>query len=1204
MFDSFSTHKSIRREDSTFLPVTDGTILKKLSSRKIFAAAILATIAIVVTITALGSDVTQLDWDGAFQAGVMDGSAAVQNISDVWLIIDTVMSAPLITPAFAEIEITTPDQQVREGEQVTLTITGTGFGNNSTFTWYYFDDLDLGIDKYTSIDGQSITFTAPQVDEDVAVVFIVAVNNEYRSTQTNVELTILDSDTVADASPTAEAGRSQTVTKGETVTLSGASATDAEDDANSIDLVIAWTQSPDGTVTITDSGTLAPTIAVPANAAASAVTLTMTVTDSGSNTASDTRVLALNNPPQAEAGDDLPVTKGSSVSLSGASATDAEDDANSIGLVIAWTQSPDGTVIITNPGMLDPIIRVPTAVTVPSVTLTLSVTDSDGSTMTDTRVLTLQDAVANSLPQIEAGDPQTVTKGETVTLSGASATDAEDDANNIGLVIAWTQSPDGTVTITDSGTLAPTIAVPANAAASAVTLTMTVTDSDNNRVSDTKVLTINTRPEVDAGGPLGVTKGSFVDLLYSTATDVDNDRLDYTWSQVPDGTVTFNNENILHPRVTVASDAAVGSVALTLTVNDGTLDVENTMVLTLHDTAFNNPPKVEAGPYLKVAEGEFIVLTDATATDVDNDRLDYTWSQVPDGTVDFDNVHSLNPRITASSTVDADTPVTLTLSVDDGTNTAVRDAMTLTVINFVNTPPTVDAGLNVTVYEKSPAVLSGSATDVDAQDVLRYSWSQTSGFPQITLDITDSLILRLAAPGVAADTDFVFTLNVTDGKDFSIDTATVTVRDVPLSVSSVTYNPSGGQLKITFNQNIDSAAPDYSDIHIRSAGASSSGIALSDVTVKSYSGSMITATLSATQQEAYKEMQSPQLDITRGAVTDAEGVQIEDIQDIAIRTVSKKKSSSSAAPIVDLNTLAQARIVDIPSVILEQVSSHDASDPLESILHDGSFDFPLGINGYCYLLDDTTNTLTPQTVSTGQTTDIEFTVYTKKDLAHFTLYLNMQGNDVNYAGSDTYITYTNDGTVEVTDPHGYIADATITVTEEDDSMPERKTVSITIYFDEPMGSTNMVAYMWNTDRKATFVKIIDALEVIAAAETSENDASTDSSSNSADSDSEPDVSENDHNDDYVQSIIKSGIVVVGDDDDDAQTLSLIRMWSGFASESITDAELLESMGLDNYPVVHIPDWVMTELGALVSNNDVTVEEFRTALVYMLEMLTA
>ena len=29
-------------------------------------------------------------------------------------------------------------------------------------------------------------------------------------------------------------------------------------------------------------------------------------------------------------------------------------------------------------------------------------------------------------------------------------------------------------------------------------------------------------------------------------------------------------------------------------------------------------------------------------------------------------------------------------------------------------------------------------------------------------------------------------------------------------------------------------------------------------------------------------------------------------------------------------------------------------------------------------------------------------------------------------------------------------------------------------------STNMVAYMWNTDRKAVFVRVIDALDVVVA----------------------------------------------------------------------------------------------------------------------------
>ena len=63
---------------------------------------------------------------------------------------------------------------------------------------------------------------------------------------------------------------------------------------------------------------------------------------------------------------------------------------------------------------------------------------------------------------------------------------------------------------------------------------------------------------------------------------------------------------------------------------------------------------------------------------------------------------------------------------------------------------------------------------------------------------------------------------------------------------------------------------------------------------------------------------------------------------------------------MDLTRLVQARIVDIPSVISEQVSSRNANDPLDPIADNDTFDFPLTINDYYYLLDRTTNTLTPR----------------------------------------------------------------------------------------------------------------------------------------------------------------------------------------------------------------------------------------------------
>ena len=483
---------------------------------------------------------------------------------------------------------------------------------------------------------------------------------------------------------------------------------------------------------------------------------------------------------------------------------------------------------------------------------------------------------------------------------------------------------------------------------------------------------------------------------------------------------------------------------------------------------------------------------------------------------------------------------------------------------------------------------------------MEYTWELTSGTPDIVLGVTNTTSLNFIAPGVLVDTDYVFTLGVTDGEDRSTDTVTVKVVNVPISVLDALYNPGSGHLTIAFNQDIKTA--DYTNIHIRGTG--DDGITLSSVIpAPTFSDRTMTATLNSTQKETYAGLTGPYLEIASGAVTDTDGDAIAQTSEFDIRLLQKKKSSSSSsAPIVDLNRLVQARIVDIPPAISEQASSRNADDPLEPILRNSAFDFPLAINGYHYLLDSTTNTLTPQVVTAGQPTEIEFTVYTDEDLAHFTLYLNMQGDDVNYSGSDTYVTYTDDGTVTVTDPNGYIADATITVTQDDSSMPEKKTVTITIEFDEPMGLTNMVAYMWNTDRRATIISLIDAIDVTADAETRQNSASTAGSSTSARVTPEPDVSDDNRSDGGgSQSSIDSGIAVIGGgtDNDDAQTLSLIRMWSGFASNSITDAELLESLNLE-YPDAHIPNWVMTDLAALASKGSITIDEFVTALTYVLE----
>ena len=457
-------------------------------------------------------------------------------------------------------------------------------------------------------------------------------------------------------------------------------------------------------------------------------------------------------------------------------------------------------------------------------------------------------------------------------------------------------------------------------------------------------------------------------------------------------------------------------------------------------------------------------------------------------------------------------------------------------------------------------------------------------------------------PDQSQDGEHSITVQVSDGRRGGTDSEVVviTVRDIaPLPVSARASSSSA--IALTLSEAVTSSDTGPNGFEVMTEG--------DPVSVESITGSG-TATLTLNLDGPVSATDGDvKLSYSAGDVEDLDDNPLALFSDLDVLFPSQRRGGGTTPPAVDLGTLAYQRLADIPPHIAEQVALHDDSDPLEPITLDGTFDFPLVINTYGYLLDDTTNTLVPQTVSAGDDSvaHITFTVYTQKDLAHFTLYLNLSDDDTDYANSDTYITYENDGTTNVTDPHGYIGSATITVTQEDDSMPEKKTVRITIEFgEEPMGPTNMVAYMWNTDRKATFLKIIDALEVTAAAaavllepEVQAADPEPVQPDDQMPADSEP-VPVDDQMPANPEPV-SSDALWPADDYDEAQALHIIRMWSGFESEFITDEQLLASLGLD-YPDADIPDWMMTELGVLVSKGDVTVEEFVLALQYVLENL--
>ena len=540
--------------------------------------------------------------------------------------------------------------------------------------------------------------------------------------------------------------------------LSGASITSAGD--------FSWTPTAnqtglhDVTVTVTDGTGLTDSKDV-------AITVTDTV-----NTPPTT-----NRPPTADAGSDLSVDEGGSITLQGSG---SDPDGNDSDLTYLWSQSPAAPVIsFDNQNSATPEITAPPVTAETEITLTLRVDDGTDHA-TDTMVLTIQDVTpANQAPSADAGNDRQVDEGGSITLQGSGS---DPDGNDSDLTYLWSQSPAAPVISFDNRTSAtPEITAPSVTAETEITLTLRV-DDGTDHATDTMVLTIqdvtpvNQAPSADAGNDRQVDEGGSITLQGSGSDPDGNDSdLTYSWSQSPAAPViSFDNRTSATPEITAPSVTAETEITLTLRVDDGTDHATDTMVLTIRDVTVAT---VNVGPDQTVKEGATVIMP-WTASSPDGESLTYSWQQSPaQPHIILNNTDSSRTTFTVPD-VDADTAFTFTLVVTAGQHT-VEDSLTITVKN--NRPPTVDAGANRTVNERTAVTLSGSASDPDG-DTMTYAWTHDSG---ISVDLTGSDTTRpqFTAPGVTSNEDIVFTFTVKDtASESADDTVTVTVRDVSISV--------------------------------------------------------------------------------------------------------------------------------------------------------------------------------------------------------------------------------------------------------------------------------------------------------------------------------------------------------------------------------------------------------------------------------------
>lgn len=300
-------------------------------------------------------------------------------------------------------------------------------------------------------------------------------------------------------------------------------------------------------------------------------------------------------------------TVGENVSLQ-ISASDEDGDT----LSYSATDLPDGLEINSQTGLISG-----TVVEVGFYNVTIFVDDGMSGTTSITFNWTVED-LPNTPPVIVKPRNQFSTVGETVSLQ-IEASDADDDE----LAYSATGLPAGLTINEDSGLISGTLTT-----VQTRTVTVSVDDQNGDMDSTSFRWTVNESPNTppELTQPANQTNiiGDAVSLQIE-ATDVDGQALTYEASGLPDG-LSINGDTGLISGVLTA----VQSKSVTIVVDDsngGTASA--TFSWTVNDVPNSAP--VVTNPGAQMGEkGDAVSLT-ITATDADNDSLQFGASGLPNG---------------------------------------------------------------------------------------------------------------------------------------------------------------------------------------------------------------------------------------------------------------------------------------------------------------------------------------------------------------------------------------------------------------------------------------------------------------------------------------------------------------------------------------------------------------------------------------------